>query len=122
MSAVALLDATALAFLAVAFVLLAATPLREDGISRGLKYPLLIGLGLLAFVSLSNVLEHAGITQVLDEYEDYAEVLFVPLVAYLLYSRSGAEQLRMAEHAERETRREHGLLMGVVETTPPVSW
>jgi PAS domain S-box-containing protein len=118
MSAVALLDATALAFLAVAFVLLAATPLREDGISRGLKYPLLIGLGLLAFVSLSNVLEHAGITQMLDEYEDYAEVLFVPLVAYLLYSRSSAEQLRMAEHAERETRREHGLLMGVVETTP----
>ncbi|HAL29601.1 MAG TPA: hypothetical protein DCP20_02650 [Coriobacteriia bacterium] len=118
MSAVALFDATALVFLAAAFVLLAATPPRDDGISRGLKYPLLIGLGLLIFVSLSNVLEHAGITQVLDEYEDYAEVLFVPLVAYLLYSRSSAEQLRLAEAAEREMRREHELLMSVVETTP----
>lgn len=118
MSAVALFDAAALVLLAAAFILLAATPPREDGISRGLKYPLLIGLGLLIFVSLSNVLEHTGITAALDEYEDYAEVLFVPLVAYILYSRSSAEQLRLAEEAEREMRREHELLMSVVETTP----
>ncbi len=118
MSVVALFDATALALLVAAFFLVAATPSREDGINRGLKYPLLIGFGLLTFVSLSNTLEHAGITATLDAYEDYAEILFVPLVAYLLYSTSSARQLRIAEAAEREMRGEHELLMSVVETMP----
>jgi signal transduction histidine kinase len=95
-----------------------ATPARARSMGAALKYLLLAGFGLLLFVAVSNVLEHAGITAALDAYEDYAEVLLVPLVAYILYSRSTAEQLAAAEDAARAVQREHALLMSVVKTTP----
>ena len=118
MSGVTIADVINLVALAIAFAAIVATRADTPGIGRSFKYLLLTGLGLLLFVGLSNVLEHAGITDALDAYEDYAEVLFVPLVAYIAYSRSTAEQLTAAENAERAARSEHALLMSVVDTTP----
>lgn len=118
MSTIAYADGLALLGYLVAFVLLFITPTRARSVGSGLKYPLLVAVGLLVFVSLSNVLEHAGITTALDAYEDYAEVLFLPLVAYILFSRSTVEQLASAEAAREATRREHALLMNVVDTAP----
>jgi signal transduction histidine kinase len=118
MSLVAAIDVVAaLAFLG-AFVAALAIKSHTRGVGASLKYLLMAGVGLYLFVSVSNVLEHAGITSVLDAYEDFAEVLFVPLVAYTLYSRSTSEQLLAAESAERCARNEHSLLMSVVEATP----
>lgn len=118
MSITALLDLVALIAFVVAAVTIALVPSRTRGIGPQLKIPLLLGFAIYAFVALSNVVEHAGITSALDEYEDYAEILFVPLVAYTLYSRSTAEQLERATVAEQAIRAEHDLLMRVVETTP----
>jgi signal transduction histidine kinase len=118
MSLVTLIDVfAALAFLG-AFCAALGIRSRTRGVGASLKYLLLIGVSLYLFVSVSNVFEHAGITSSLDAYEDFAEVLFVPLVAYTLYSRSTSEQLLAAENAERCLRGEHSLLMSVVETTP----
>ena len=118
MNPVTVADVITFVALAGSFGLVILTPARSRGVGASLKYLLLVAFGLLLFVSISNVLEHAGITAMLDAYEDYAEVLFVPLAAYILYSRSTAEQLVAAEEAERGTRREHTLLMSVVDTTP----
>ncbi|MDO8880489.1 MAG: ATP-binding protein [Coriobacteriia bacterium] len=118
MSLVTAIDlVAALAFLG-AFAAALAIRSHTRGVGASLKYLLMAGVGLYLFVSVSNVLEHAGITSALDAYEDFAEVLFVPLVAYALYARSTSEQLIAAESAERCARNEHSLLMSVVEATP----
>ena len=43
-------------------------------------------LSLYVFVGISNVLEHSGVTAVLDPIENYAEILFVPLFLIFLYA------------------------------------
>lgn len=118
MSVVPFSDSIALVCLVAALVVLLMTPACARSVGATFKYSLAGALALLVFVSLSNVLEHAGITTALDAYEDYAEVLFVPLVAYILLGRSMTEQLEAAEAAEEQTRREHALLMSVVDTAP----
>ncbi|MHB1136789.1 MAG: hypothetical protein ACYC1X_08375, partial [Coriobacteriia bacterium] len=118
MNVVTFVDLIALLGFLGAFLVLLLTPARERPTGSGLKYPLAAAIGLLVFVSLSNVLEHAGITTALDAYEDYAEVLFVPLVAYILFNRSTVEQLAAAKSAREAIRREHALLMNVVDTAP----
>lgn len=118
MSVVSFSDSIALLCYALALVLVLAAPGRARSMGVSFKFSLAVAIALLVFVSLSNVLEHAGITDALDAYEDYAEVLFVPLVAYILFSRSTTEQLAAAEAAEEHVRREHALLMSVVDTAP----
>jgi len=118
MSAVALLDTVALLAFVAALGTACFIPAGAPGVGRQLKAPLLMALALYVFVSASNVLEHAGVSAAFDAYEDYAEVLFVPLAAYILYSRSTSEQLDRATRAEAAIRSEHELLMRVVETTP----
>lgn len=118
MSIVSLSDSIALLCFGLGLVLLLLAPARARSVGASFKYSLAVAIALLVFVSLSNVLEHAGITTALDAYEDYAEVLFVPLAAYILFSRSTTEQLAAAEAAEEQTRREHALLMSVVDTAP----
>jgi signal transduction histidine kinase len=117
-SAVVFLDIVGVITFAGAFIAVLTSRPRPQGIAPELKYLMLVGIGLYLFVCVSNVLEHADVTAVLDPYEDYAEVLFVPLVAYVVYSRSTSEQLLVAEAAELRARHEHSLLMRVVETTP----
>lgn len=118
MNAISLVDLVGLIGFLGAFILMLLTPVRARSVGSGLKYPLAAAIGLLVFVSLSNVLEHAGVTTALDAYEDYVEVLFVPLIAYILFSRSTVEQLAAARSAREATRREHALLMNVVDTAP----
>ena len=44
-------------------------------------------MGLYVFVRAVQRLEWAGITAALDPYEDYSELLFLPLMAYTVFSR-----------------------------------
>jgi signal transduction histidine kinase len=118
MSPVALIDiAGAVAFL-VALVVVALVPSDTPGLGRGTKYPLLIAIGLYLFVGLSNAGEHSGLIDALDAYEDYAELMFIPVIAYIIYGRSSVEQLEVAERAQRQARAEHALLTSIVNTTP----
>ncbi len=69
---------------------------------------------LLVFVSTSNVLEHAGITESLDPYEDYVEVLFFPLLGYAAYVMSSTEQIARLRMTQRAAVAEHDLPMRIV--------
>lgn len=118
MNWIAIADVISTLAFASALLFVAAIPYKTPKIGKLFKYTLLAAISLYVFVGVSNVLEHAGITAFLDTYEDFAEVLYVPLVAYVLYSRAAAERLVEAQRDEAAIRREHELLMGVVETTP----
>jgi signal transduction histidine kinase/ActR/RegA family two-component response regulator len=47
---------------------------------------LLLSLSVCLLVSISNVLEHAGITEYFDPFEDYLEILFTPFFLFFLFS------------------------------------
>ncbi|PKL74242.1 MAG: hypothetical protein CVV27_21500, partial [Candidatus Melainabacteria bacterium HGW-Melainabacteria-1] len=81
---------------------------------------LLFALAVLVyvFVAFSNILEHAGITAVLDEYEDYVEILFVPLIAYAVYTMHTARLYNDARRAAELLNAEHGLLTAIIDTSP----
>jgi len=102
----------------VAVLIVLRLPDRAPAVGKMVKVSLLAASAVYLFVSLSNVLEHTGILPALDVYEDYAEVLFVPLVAYALYSRLASERLLAFKRAEERVRQEHNLVASIVDTTP----
>jgi len=118
MNPIAVLDVLALLAFGLAAALALRIPTRVPEVGRLVKYTLFSVAGLYFAVSLSNVLEHAGLTAALDVYEDFAEVLFVPIVAWAIYTRIGAERLVAARRAEDTIRSEHELLTSIVETSP----
>lgn len=81
---------------------------------------LLFGLAsfVYVFVAFSNILEHTGVTSALDAYEDYLELLFVPLVAYAVYSMHTARLYNSARRSAELMKAEHGLLTTIVDTSP----
>ncbi|MBU0514569.1 MAG: response regulator [Proteobacteria bacterium] len=62
-------------------------------------------MALYALVGLSNTLEHLRITPYFDRYEDFIEVLFIPLFVFFVYSLRVATETRERLRAERELRR-----------------
>lgn len=106
-----------LSFLGVCIVVLRLPP-THPRVGWSFKIGVTAAASLYLFVSLSNVLEHAALIPALDAYEDYAELLFVPLSAYVLYSRWTTDQLGAARRAELLIRSEHELLTVVMDTTP----
>ncbi|MHB8705609.1 MAG: PAS domain-containing sensor histidine kinase [Coriobacteriia bacterium] len=114
--------ADTIAFIAfsVALALALTMPMKQLGpqYERVVRAFLAIALSVYVLVSFSNVLEHAGITAVLDDYEDYVEILFVPFLAYVVYVASIAFQVREISRAERLVRSEHELLTTIVDTSP----
>lgn len=114
----AIADLVALLAFGLAAYFVLRTPNDSPAVGRQVKYTLLAVTSVYVIVSASNLLEHAGVTSFFDVYEDYAEVLWVPLVVWAIYTRIGAEQLVAARRAEDAIRREHELLTRIVETTP----
>lgn len=97
-------DAFAAAMYAVAIVVLVfvARGRRLDRTSMGL----LAGLALMGlFLGISNALEHSGVTDALDLYEDYLEIAFTPLFLYFAYSVVTARELARRRAAEAELSR-----------------
>lgn len=76
------------------------------------------GMLLMVFVSLSNVLEHAGITAYYDAYEDYAEVLMLPLIGYGLYLLFTERQFDALRSAQRAAKASQDMLLGVMDSSP----
>jgi signal transduction histidine kinase len=93
-------------------------PRGAPGLGRYVKGTLLAATAVYFLVSASNTLEHTGISSFYDVYEDFIEVLFVPLVAWAIYSRISAQRLLEAQRAEEDIRREHELLVNILNTTP----
>jgi signal transduction histidine kinase len=85
---------------------------------RPIKAFMTLAMGLYLFVGVSNVLEWGGITPALDVYEDYAEVLFVPALAYVLFSLASAQQFESTRRTEQLVRSEQELLSSVVAASP----
>lgn len=83
---------------------------------RAVKVFLALAFSVYVFSAASNVLERTGITRVLSQYEDYGEVLFVPLIAYVVWVTRMALQARELRVAAALVREEHDLLSTVVET------
>jgi len=118
-SAVSVLDAVSLAGFLVAFVAAFTLPARRgDGIEPSAKFFLAAAVGIYAVVALSNVLEHASITVALDVLEDYLEISFFPLIAYVAYSFDVTERMRRMQRTQAELLHERDLMTSVIDTSP----
>lgn len=95
------------------------TPVRPNGMgARGVNALFAGAMAVFAFVGLSHVLQHAGITSALDTYENYMKVLFFPLLGYAAHALSQHEQLRETQRHALVLSAEHEMLMRIVDTTP----
>lgn len=118
MSVVAIADIVAVLACCVAVFNAVRIDVHARAVGRGVK-DMIITIGLLLlFISVSNTLEHTGLTGSLDTYEDYAELLFVPLVLGAVYTRVHYQRLDSTRRAEKAIRSEHELLESIVATTP----
>ncbi|TDB37958.1 MAG: PAS domain-containing sensor histidine kinase [Actinobacteria bacterium] len=118
-SIIVALDVISLISFSAALLLILRARFEEfEPYARVIRVFLVLAISVYAFVAFSNILEHAGITAQLDEYEDYVEILFVPLIAYALYSMQTARRFKETQRAEQLLRAEHGLLTAIVDTSP----
>jgi len=62
-------------------------------------------LGIYSFVGLSNLCQSSGITEALDVYEDFAELLFIPFFAYSFYAYGNAQEIARRRATETALRR-----------------
>lgn len=85
---------------------------------RVVKWLGVVLMSLYLFVGLSNTLQWTNVTSVLDPYEDYAKILFVPTIAYIVYALAAAQRLDLSRQAEKSLRQQHDLLESIVETSP----
>lgn len=102
----------------VALAFFAATPSDERNLPRAAKLALCAATGLYAFAGFANVLDATGVTPHLDAYEDYAEMLFMPMTAFALSAVGSARRLDAVRRAGEAIQSEHDLLTAVVDTTP----
>ncbi|MGB4593024.1 MAG: ATP-binding protein [Coriobacteriia bacterium] len=113
-------DVVALFAFTAAFLLALTIPMDFLGPQyvRTVRSFLALALAIYVFASGSNVLQHAGVTAALDPFEDYAEILFIPFLAYVAHVASMALQVNDLSRAERVLRSEHELLTTIVDTSP----
>lgn len=107
----------ALGFL-TALVLLVTLPLRQGGFGKG-GFKLVMGcaLGIYVLVGFSHVLQYTGVTNALDQYENYLKVLFIPIVTFGTLAGRIDEQLAASRRQARVLAVEHDMPMSVVDTT-----
>ena len=113
------LDVVSFLAFSIAFVLVLRERFESSSpYSRVIKLFFALAVMVYIFVAFSNILEHAGITAVLDEYEDYVEILFVPFVAYAVYTTYTARLHNDVRRAGELLNSEHRLLTAIVDTSP----
>jgi PAS domain S-box-containing protein len=119
MNIVSVADFISMVAFAIATVVILTMPTSPEGpVRRVSKQLFASALALEVFIGVSNVLEHGGITAALDVYEDFAEILFVPLVAYAAYSMYMTRQIEEQRLAANAAKQQHEMLMSIVDTSP----
>jgi PAS domain S-box-containing protein len=107
---------------AFASAMLFASRISDDVLDRGSRRLLIVTLGIYVFVGVSNVLEHGGITSRLDLYEDYVEILFLPLFLMFLASVVTSREIRRRLGSEKALRESEGKYRMLIENIPDVVW
>jgi PAS domain-containing protein len=102
----------------VAGLLALFAPFNSPLVTRSVRVVFVGAMSLYAFVGVSNVLEHAGITAFFDLYEDFAEILFVPALAYVVSTMYLNQQIASQQKAARLMRQQNDLLLNIVDTVP----
>ena len=59
---------------------------KSPGMKPDLKVPLFLALTLYGFIVTSNFLEHSGITDFFDPYEDIAEIVFTLILLFFVHN------------------------------------
>lgn len=106
----------------VAFVVAAAIALftryETPVVTKSVRFVFVCAMSLYAFVGVSNILEHAGITSYFDVYEDFAEILFMPTLVYIASVAFMNVQLDIQAKSARLMRQQNDLLLNIVDTVP----
>ena len=79
------------------------------------KIFLALCMGIYVFVGISNILQHGQITDYLDRYEDYAEILFLPFFLFFIYSIVTRRELNQRKMAEKELQQKGIFLESVFD-------
>ncbi|MFH1672231.1 MAG: PAS domain S-box protein [Pseudomonadota bacterium] len=61
-------------------------------------------MGIYVFAGISNILQHGQVTDYLDRYEDYVEILFLPLFLFFIYSIITRQELNRRTEAEKKAQ------------------
>ena len=99
---------------AFAFAFLIIFRLSRQRFDKYARVFLLICFSICTFVGVSNVLQYLEVTQRLDPYEDYAELLFIPFFLFAMgamFARTALERQRTAERALRDSERRYRRLV-----------
>jgi len=96
--AVALLDiVSALGFLSAFIIVIKSRGAFFESYSKAF---FCFSMGLYVFVGFSNILQHGNITDFFDRFEDYAEILFFPLIVFALYISKTEIEIQRRRKAE----------------------
>ncbi len=74
-------------------------------------------MALFTFVGLANYLGDVGMPGAFGGYPFYAQLLFLPLVTYLVYSLSVAQRLEDSQRSESAVTRDHQMLTDIIDTS-----
>jgi PAS domain S-box-containing protein len=115
---VVLFDAVGCAAFLGALLLVPRIP--ERVLDRQARLFLSICLGIYVFNGLSNVLQHGGITDFLDRFEDYLEILFAPSLLFFLFSALAGWERRRLLHTEQSLGRSEARFRELAELLPEI--
>ncbi|MGV1097872.1 hybrid sensor histidine kinase/response regulator [Thiovibrio sp. JS02] len=104
MSFIGILDLVSL--LAFALALFWACRLPRQRYGAAAKLLLCLFLACYVLAQLSNVLEYFAVTIYFDRYEDYLEVLVLPLFVFFVFSVETWRELRQRERMEKTLQRQ----------------
>ena len=98
--------------------LVGALRVRRGGLSVSAKLFLSLTLLTCVFAGTSNVLQHTGVTEALDVYEDYSEILFVPFSLCFIYALWTRQELDRRKRVEEAFSHERYLLHAILNNAP----
>ena len=117
-SAIVFFDAASLLGFTIAFIL--ALVFRTDSplISPSVRRVFAAAMALYILVGASNVLQHAGISDAYDRYEDFFEILFLPALAWVASAVYLNHQIDIQRRLARSMSAQNDLLVSIVDTVP----
>ncbi|MFO7657386.1 MAG: ATP-binding protein [Bacteroidales bacterium] len=83
---------------------------------------ILFAFGIITLVSVSNCIENFTSNVILDKYEDYAEILFIPLLIFSIFSLSLHKELNSRIAAEKKILEESNRLANALEGANEGLW